>query len=135
MPAINQQQSEPSYVKSPNIDNTHTYINIIPDDNLDDLEKVDLLKQIEYLKKNILKRDQLVCKLRQKNNHAIKMNYRQNIKRATFIKTLKSFLNDNQIASLSVKNKKGFKRSNASIKTALRLKFACESNGYEELLV
>lgn len=62
------------------------------------------------------------------------MNYKQNTKHATFTKSLKSFLNDNQIASLSVKNKKGFKWSNSTIKTALRLKFACGSNGYEELL-
>jgi len=38
-------------------------------------------------------------------------------------------------ASQSVKNKKGSKWSNSSIKTALRLKFPCKSNGYDELLV
>ncbi|CAI6358976.1 unnamed protein product [Macrosiphum euphorbiae] len=129
--ATSQQHLEPSYDNPPSIDNTYTDINIIPDDTL---EKADILKQIEYLKKKISKQGQLVHKLLQNNNHTLKMNYKQNIKYATFTKTLKSFLNDNQIASLSVKNKKGFKWSNASIKTALRLKFVCGSNGYEELL-
>lgn len=47
---------------------------------------------------------------------------------------LNKFLTENQISSLKQKNKKGFKWSNDSITNALKIKFTCQTSGYEELL-
>lgn len=88
----------------------------------------------ENLKKQLLNQTKLIRKLRLKNNSNTKIIYKQNIKIATVTRKLKSFLNENQLSSLSVQNRRGFKWSNNTVQKALRLKFACGSVGYEELL-
>lgn len=98
------------------------------------LDKINLVKQIEKLKKESLERARLIRKLRQQNNSNLKSNHKKNSTNVTANNNLKLFLNENQILSLGVNNKRGFVWSNDTIKKSLRLKFSCGSAGYEELI-
>lgn len=96
----------------------------------------DLLKQIHTLNNTLFKRTKLCRTLRKKINDNNKTRNRiviKNNKQAAISKK-KKFLNENQILSLNYKNTKGFKWTNDTIQKAFRLKFACGSSGYEELL-
>lgn len=102
------------------------------------IPKEDLLKQIDTLNSILLKRARIIRALRYKLNDINKTNNKiaTKIRKQEVIYNikLKKFLNENQISSLNYTNTKGFKWSNDTIKNALRLKSACGSNGYKELL-
>lgn len=79
-------------------------------------------------KKSIVIRD---LRRKLKKHREMLFKYKNEIKN---LKTnLSTFLTENQISSLKQKNKKGFQWSNDSTTNALKIKFTCQTSGYEEL--